>query len=72
MAFPKTFDALVKAGYMYSGQNVCKGCGTRIEWWVTPNKRPIPLDLIIDRDSQVTPHHATCSHVEQFRKPKAG
>lgn len=68
--FPSTFDELVTGGYVYSGQNACRGCGKRIEWWMTPNKRPIPLDIMVDLEGPVIPHHATCSYVEKFRKPK--
>jgi hypothetical protein len=67
MPIPLTFDELVTTGYRYSGQSFCKGCGKRIEWWTTPKKRPISLDLMIDPDSPVTPHFDTCTYVAQLR-----
>jgi hypothetical protein len=70
MPFPKTYDELIHGGYVYSGQARCKDCNERIEWWITPEKHAMPFDLIIDPSVPVSPHLATCSHVEQFRKPK--
>lgn len=44
--------------------DACKGCGRKIYWIVTKNNKMMP----IDPDGE--PHHATCSHVEEFRKKK--
>jgi len=41
---------------------VCKGCGAKIYWIVTKNKKPMP----IDPDGE--PHHATCPKVDDFRR----
>jgi hypothetical protein len=67
MAFPKTLDELIQAGYQRFGEGVCRGCSQRMEWWITPKRKKIPLNPT-SPDAPVSPHHATCSHVEQFRK----
>ena len=64
--------------------STCKGCGAPILWKHTPRGKAIPLDpkpekrLVLrgplsetaELVDAYTPHHATCSAVEQFRKPK--
>ena len=44
--------------------DVCKGCGAKIYWITTKNKKQMP----IDPDGE--PHHATCPKVDMFRKKK--
>lgn len=61
----------------------CKGCDAEIVWFKTESGANIPLDaksekrivLIGQPDGLVAklldtymPHHATCSHVDEFRK----
>jgi hypothetical protein len=70
MAFPKTFAELKDAGYRFSDHGVCRGCKQEIEWWETPRGKMIPLELMREPRSPVVPHHATCTHVDQFRKPR--
>ena len=42
----------------------CKGCGTKIYWIITKNKKPMP----VDPDGE--PHFATCPKAADFRKEK--
>jgi len=37
MKFPATSNELRAAGYEYDNDANCRGCGARIEWWITPN-----------------------------------
>jgi hypothetical protein len=67
MAFPKTADELTAAGYRFVNGSHCRGCGKKIQWYETPNKKKIPLDL-----DTYEPHFATCLKADEFRKKKAG
>ena len=69
MAFPKTVDELRDAGYRFSDHGVCRGCKADIEWWHSPNRKPIPFDLMNKaNDFTATTHWATCPEKDQFRK----
>jgi hypothetical protein len=67
MAFPKTLEELKAAGYKYNGDGTCRSrkCEARIEWWITPRGKKIPLD--IDGKGNITPHWSTCPAVKDFR-----
>lgn len=67
MAFPKTIDELVAAGYKHEGTADCRGCGAAIEWWRTPKGKKIPMD-----HGTAMPHFSTCPRAEDFRRPQAG
>lgn len=41
----------------------CRGCGAQIEFKPTKNDRLMPVD------ADGTPHFATCSQADRFRKP---
>lgn len=68
MAFPKTIDELVKAGYKHENVASCRGrtCTARIEWWITPSGKKLPLD--VDAKGNVEPHWAHCPDSKDFRK----
>jgi hypothetical protein len=38
MPFPQTLDELRAAGYRFNLDAHCRGCGARIEWWITPGR----------------------------------
>jgi hypothetical protein len=68
MAFPRTRDELIAAGYKFSNHAVCRGCKKEIEWYETPAGKKAPFDLMQDGSSPVTSHFATCSEAASFRK----
>lgn len=68
MAFPKTFDEMTPAGYVFEGDGVCRGCGDDIEWWKTPTGKKIPMNRMSSGSSPATAHFTTCSDAGSFRK----
>lgn len=70
MPFPKTRDELVAAGYKFQEHSVCRGatCKKEIEWWRSPNDRPMPFDLMQNGDSPAVTHFTTCPDRDAFRK----
>jgi len=65
MPFPQTIDELVKAGYVFSNDAACRGCGERIEWWETPKHKKMPMD--VDGDGNCVSHWSTCPKAKDFR-----
>ncbi|MDI6872514.1 MAG: hypothetical protein QME79_14410, partial [Bacillota bacterium] len=57
----------------------CRGCGRPIDWIETPAGRRMPVDpgrvTVVTDDGRVvtgrTPHWATCSEAENFRRSGA-
>jgi hypothetical protein len=66
MGFPETIQELIKAGYHYDSDANCRGCGVRIEWYITPSGKKMPLD--VDPEGNCCPHFANCPDAESFRK----
>jgi hypothetical protein len=66
MPFPETIEALAAAGYKFSNDARCRGCGASVEWWDTPNGKKIPMD--VDADGNCEAHWATCPKAKDFRK----
>ena len=68
MNWPATMDECAANGYLYAGQaKVCE-CGTQLLWFITPNKKWMPVSTL--KDSRLVPHHSVCERVKQFRKMK--
>jgi hypothetical protein len=67
MAFPRTEDELVKAGYEYENTRKCTGptCGASIAWYRTPKGKRIPLD-----EGTLEPHWGSCPDADKFREKK--
>lgn len=65
MPFPTTRFELEEQGYRFNDTGVCRGCQATIEWWITPQNRPMPLD-----PGTFKPHWATCSKADNFRRKK--
>jgi hypothetical protein len=68
MPFPTTRDALIAAGYKFENHGVCRGCKREVEWYITPNGKKSPFDLMPEGSSPVTSHFATCPEAGSFRK----
>jgi hypothetical protein len=47
MAFPDTKETLEAAGYVFDNDGVCRGpsCGARVEWWITPDGKRMPMSV---------------------------
>jgi hypothetical protein len=63
----KTDSELTAAGYKFDRMGTCSGanCRAAIEWWYTPNNRPMPID-----PGTMQPHWATCPDADRFKKGK--
>lgn len=68
MPFPPTHRELVEVGYTLTGLGQCRGCEADIEWWKTPEDKFIPMNRMLDENSEVVSHWATCPKANQFRK----
>lgn len=65
MPFPKDTVELAIAGYKFSDDGHCRACGARIQWWITPKNRKMPLDA-----ETLIPHWGTCPNTADFKRPK--
>lgn len=65
MPFPLTLDQLKAAGYKFDNDANCRGCGERIEWWLSPRGKKIPMD--VDKDGNCEAHFANCPASDSFR-----
>lgn len=75
--WPATSDELRKAGYMYSSEGPCRGCGEPIEWWITPAGRNMPISIqkaenvLFDSGEKRISHFAVCPEAKTFRKGRS-
>jgi hypothetical protein len=70
--WPATRNALYAAGYARAftiPTRPCKRCDVQIEFWHTPDKKLMPLEINPDNKSELLCHFNTCPHAEEFRKP---
>lgn len=81
MAIPEKREDLISAGYEFTGESRCKGCGEYIEWYVTPHGKRMPMTVQDVKDESKifpqpilrtirVPHWQVCPNAEDFRKPK--
>jgi hypothetical protein len=75
MAIPDTSDGLKAAGYEYSDDGTCRGCGTQIEFWITPRGKKMPFNTKIvgtlaegNRREVLECHFVSCPEADRFRK----
>ena len=79
---PEKREDLVAAGYEFTGEGKCRGCGEYIEWWVTPNGKRMPFRVFEEHanglfaNSDKTgffrrPHWQDCTSADDFRKASA-
>jgi len=67
MSMPETKQEMLRAGYTFKSNSVCKGCNAKIEWWKTTNGRNLPFNAIASDHAVMTPHFATCPKSEDFK-----
>jgi len=70
MAFPTDRDGLKAAGYVFSNHGRCRGCREEVEWYETPNKKKIPMNLMAHGSSLAVSHFTTCPKRDEFRKER--
>jgi hypothetical protein len=80
MAIPETWQGLADAGYVFDNEGVCKGCGAKIDWFITPKGRKMPMSVIEVRKTQSglspvvgykrVPHWTDCPNAKDFRRKR--
>lgn len=75
MAIPDNSNDLRAMGYTYDNDSSCRGCGAKIEWWITPRGKKMPMSIKIvgtlaegNRREALEPHWSSCPSAEDFRK----
>ena len=66
MPFPTTTYGLKMAGYVFDQGGTCRFCKKEIEWWKTPRRRLIPMD--VNPDGTCVSHFATCPNYSPVSK----
>lgn len=67
--WPATIEQLTTEGYERdptATPRPCRLCGKQIEFWLTRNAKPAPLELQLD--GRFISHFATCPYADKFRK----
>lgn len=70
MPFPKDWDALKAAGYVFDNDAECRGCGDPVMWFKTPNGKSIPMNVMQRGSDPAVTHFSTCTEADSFRKAK--
>jgi hypothetical protein len=73
LTWPATRKELYAHGYvraMHIPSRPCRKCGTRIEFWRTPDNQLMPLEPTQGRDAPLLCHFATCPNAKEFRRPE--
>ena len=68
MPFPKDWDELKAAGYIFDNDAECRGCGDSIMWFKTPNGKSIPMNPMQRGTDPAVAHWATCSDPPERKK----
>jgi hypothetical protein len=71
LRWPATRQELYAAGYqreLMRPARPCKRCGTRIEFWKTPDRQLMPIEVGKEDSNELYCHFATCPHADEFRK----
>lgn len=67
-----TRKELGRLGYKWFSIGECRTCQARIEWWLTPNKRPdgefAKMPMSVREDDLLVTHWSVCPAREQFRQ----
>jgi hypothetical protein len=74
MPLPQTRDEMVERGYKFQEHGTCRGdnCKASIEWWVTPNGKKIPYDLMPEGTSKAQAHWTSCPDADDFGSKRKG
>ena len=70
MPFPANADEMRTEGYKFLDHGVCDGCQQKIEWWLTPKGRNIPMNAMPDAKTPAIAHWANCPASGDFRNGK--
>jgi hypothetical protein len=67
VSWPKTRDELRDEGYGFKSHTTCRSmsCQKKIEMWLTPAGKIMPLSSIEDK---LQPHFADCVDAAKFRR----
>lgn len=77
---PTKREDLQALGYVFDNEGVCRGCGEKIEWWITFNGKKMPMSVIEVKDESLpvtqqrvlrydrVPHFSICPEADQFRR----
>ena len=65
MPFPTTIEELKSAGYKFDNDSNCRACGERIEWWITPRGKKMPMT--VDEAGNCESHFSNCPNANDFR-----
>lgn len=73
MPIPNTSNELRAMGYQFDNESNCRGCGERIEWWITPRGKKMPMtvqhpDPLHKTEEIRVPHWSVFPNAEDFRK----
>jgi hypothetical protein len=63
--WPATMEELENAGYGYTGTSKECGCGKRMLWFITPNRKWMPLSAV--EGLRLVPHPAVCENAKPLR-----
>jgi hypothetical protein len=70
MSFPKNRTEMLAQGYTPAGRDRCRSCAVTIEFWITPQRKRIPMNVMPTPSSQAVSHYATCPEPERFRRKR--
>ena len=81
MALPEKKEELEKLGYVFDNEGNCRLCGEKIEWWITPNNKKMPMRVHEVRDNRQEmspilylarrPHFIDCPYADDVHRMKA-
>lgn len=72
--WPITTNQLRADGWEYTNDSNCRGCGARMEWWISPGGKKTPMAIVPPKDPLFSneehrqPHFIDCPNVGDFRK----
>jgi len=67
MGFPTKAEEMEPAGYKLNGFGTCRGCGEKMEWYISPRGKKIPMNVMPNPSSPAVAHWTTCKESPLFR-----
>jgi hypothetical protein len=78
---PTKREDLIAMGYVFDNEATCRGCREKIEWWITPKGKKMPMTVAEVKDESKpfpqpvlrydrVPHWGVCPNAEDFRRKK--